>query len=153
MSRTRAPQPLRVVLREADSASTQPRMARPGKISEQEATEGRNAATSLLASSTSSSRPPMSDEGPTFTAPWEARAFSMAVALHDAKQMEWGEFQKTLGTVLDRGAQEQDGEEWSYYIAWLLALETLVVGHEQIDPNLLQVRTLEILARSNHQHT
>lgn len=127
-------------------------MARPGEVSAQDALNGHQMATRLLVGFDPSTRPPMSGAEPTFTAPWESRAFSMAVALHDAQALEWREFQTVLGSALDRRASDQSERDWNYYIPWLSALEALLIGHGQIDPDLLEDRTLQILARSNHQH-
>lgn len=152
MSRRKVPQPLKVVPRGAEDPCPQPRLTLPGEVSALDAVNGHQIATRLLADFIPSSCPPLSGAEPTFTAPWEARAFSMAVALQDAQALEWREFQNVLGRALDRQAKEQREDEWSYYIPWLCALEALLVGREQIDPDLLKDRTLEILARSNHQH-
>ena len=58
-------------------------------------------------------------EAPTFAAPWEARAFALAVALRDAGHLAWPAFAERLATRL---AEEP---EHPYYERWLAALEDL----------------------------
>jgi len=40
---------------------------------------------------------PRESDGPVFPAPWAARAFAMAVAMHERGVFSWGEWSKTLG--------------------------------------------------------
>ena len=69
------------------------------------------------------------DGNPTFHAPWQARAFAIAVAL-ESDQHSWGRFQAALGDALDTGAgSSPDPEEW-YYKRWLSALEQLLFSSE-----------------------
>ena len=58
-----------------------------------------------------------SAEDPTFAAPWEARAFALAVALRDAGHLAWPVFSDRLAARL---AEEP---ERPYYERWLAALE------------------------------
>ena len=60
------------------------------------------------------------DEEPTFAAPWEAKAFALAVALRDAGHLSWPTFS---GHLAERIAAAPDG---AYYEHWLAALEELV---------------------------
>ena len=39
---------------------------------------------------------PRDDDGPVFREPWEARAFAMALALHEAGVFTWKEWAETL---------------------------------------------------------
>ena len=59
------------------------------------------------------------DEEPTFAAPWEAKAFALAVALRDAGHLSWPTFSDHLA---ERIAAAPDG---AYYEHWLAALEDL----------------------------
>ena len=63
-----------------------------------------------------------------FSEPWEARAFAVAVALCEAGQFQWAEFQQSL--IDEIGAAEQTGRATSggadYYRHWLGALTRLL---------------------------
>jgi len=62
-------------------------------------------------------------ERPTFTEPWQATAFALAVQLHAGGAFAWPELAAELGT---RIANDPGGE---YYEQWLAAVEALVVRH------------------------
>jgi nitrile hydratase accessory protein len=59
---------------------------------------------------------------PTFAAPWEARAFAMAVRLRDQGHLRWPAFQACLAA---RIAADPD-QETGYYEHWLACLEALI---------------------------
>jgi nitrile hydratase accessory protein len=61
-----------------------------------------------------------------FEAPWQARAFALAVAAHEAGLFDWKEWSATLGGALQGAAT--DGSD--YYERWLLALESLLAARE-----------------------
>jgi nitrile hydratase accessory protein len=63
-------------------------------------------------------------DGPVFVEPWEAQAFAMAVALHQAGCFTWPEWAETLSRALHRPGVEAT----SYYHHWLSALEELVAA-------------------------
>jgi nitrile hydratase accessory protein len=66
---------------------------------------------------------PRDAEGaPVFSAPWEAQAFAMAVALHDRGVFTWAEWADCLGAAVRRPEADADIP----YAAWMTALETLV---------------------------
>ncbi|HUF33460.1 MAG TPA: nitrile hydratase accessory protein [Acidimicrobiales bacterium] len=60
----------------------------------------------------------MSDE-PVFAAPWEARAFALAVRLRDSGHLPWTAFQERLATRIAADPAEATG----YYEHWLASLE------------------------------
>jgi nitrile hydratase accessory protein len=64
---------------------------------------------------------PRDDEGPVFREPWEARAFAIAVSLHQRGVFAWTEW----AAVLAREIKGDDGAS-DYYTLWLRALERLV---------------------------
>jgi nitrile hydratase accessory protein len=70
---------------------------------------------------------PHDAEGPVFREPWEAQAFSMAVALHERGVFTWPEWAATLADEIKRAhaAGDPDTGE-TYYQHWLAALERLV---------------------------
>ena len=59
-------------------------------------------------------------DGPVFTAPWQARAFALAVALREGGHLSWPSFQRH---VAERTAADPD-QSPDYYEHWLAALET-----------------------------
>jgi nitrile hydratase accessory protein len=66
---------------------------------------------------------------PVFAAPWEAEAFALAVALHEAGAFSWAEWSAALASeVGDR----------PYYESWLAALERLVAAKGLTDPETLE---------------
>ena len=58
-----------------------------------------------------------------FEAPWQGRAFGMALAVVERLGVPWAEFQRRLIAEI---AAHPDAP---YYDAWLAALERLVVEH------------------------
>ena len=66
--------------------------------------------------SSPTSNPP---DDPVFSAPWEAEAFAMVVALNQRGLFEWTEWGETLGAEIARQPEP-------YYEAWLRALEVLL---------------------------
>jgi len=62
-----------------------------------------------------------------FEAPWESRAFGIAVALCEAGTYEWEEFRQYLIEEIRRWDREHpDGTAYQYYERWLAALERLL---------------------------
>jgi len=59
---------------------------------------------------------------PPFGAPWQARAFALTLAAHQAGLFTWPQWSAALGRALQDAAP--DGSD--YYTRWLLALETLI---------------------------
>ena len=56
-----------------------------------------------------------------FEAPWQGRAFGIALGLHEAGAYDWEEFRQRL--IREVGSDEQG----AYYEHWLAALERLAV--------------------------
>ena len=75
-----------------------------------------------------------------FGAPWEGRAFGLAVALHEQECYIWEEFKEALIAEIARA--ERAGETSSYYERWLAAFERLLA-----DKRL--VASAEIAARAD----
>ena len=62
-----------------------------------------------------------------FDAPWESRAFGLAVGLSQAGVFTWDEFRERLiAEIAEWEAAGHPAEEWSYYACWLHALEELL---------------------------
>jgi len=70
---------------------------------------------------------PRDAEGPVFREPWEAQAFSMALALHQRGLFTWPEWAATLADEIKRAQAAGDPDTGAtYYHHWLAALERLV---------------------------
>lgn len=74
-----------------------------------------------------------------FEAPWEGRAFGIAVALNEGGAYPWQAFRDSLvgQTVADDAA----GGATPYYEKWLAALETLLLERGLVTPEELEART------------
>ena len=76
-----------------------------------------------------------------FEAPWEGRAFGLAVALNEQGMYQWREFQQLL---IERIAEaERTNPNSTYYERWLAALETLLLERGVLTPEQLEQRTEE----------
>lgn len=81
---------------------------------------------------------PRGPDGPVFRAPWEAHAFAMAVALHDAGLFAWGEWAATLGEEIKKAQEAGDPDTGeTYYRHWLAALERIVAAKGVATPAAL----------------
>ena len=70
---------------------------------------------------------PRDEAGPVFREPWEAQAFSMALALHQRGVFTWPEWAATLADEIKRAQAAGDPDTGeTYYRHWLAALERLV---------------------------
>jgi nitrile hydratase accessory protein len=70
---------------------------------------------------------PRDDEGPVFREPWEARAFAVALALHQRGVFTWPEWAAALADQIKRAQAAGDADSGdTYYKHWLATLETLV---------------------------
>lgn len=70
---------------------------------------------------------PCDNEGPVFKEPWEAQAFGMVVALHQAGAFSWDEWATHLNTEIMAAQEEGDPDLGdTYYQHWLRALEKIV---------------------------
>ena len=70
---------------------------------------------------------PRDDAGPVFREPWEAQAFSLALALHQRGVFTWPEWAATLADEIKRAQAAGDPDTGeTYYRHWLATLERLV---------------------------
>ena len=76
-----------------------------------------------------------------FDAPWEGRAFGMAVALNENGEYEWSEFQSMLAAEIADAEQSNDSSR--YYERWLASLEKLLLDKGMLEAKELEVRTTE----------
>lgn len=67
------------------------------------------------------------EQGPVFSAPWQAQVFAMTVRLYQSGKFSWQEWSARLGQEINLAEQagKPDTEE-TYYECWLRALEQLV---------------------------
>ena len=76
-----------------------------------------------------------------FEAPWEGRAFGVAVRLSEDNRYEWREFVDRL--VDEIAVAERDGVESTYYERWLASLEQLLIAKGFVTAEELGARTEE----------
>ncbi len=70
---------------------------------------------------------PHDADGPVFREPWEAQAFSMALALHQRGLFTWPEWAAALADEIKRAQAAGDPDTGeTYYRHWLATLERLV---------------------------
>jgi nitrile hydratase accessory protein len=81
-----------------------------------------------------------------FNAPWESRAFGMAVALYEqGLYQHWDEFRHRLIDEIAawEGRHPEREEPWNYYERWLAALERLLVEKGMLSRQEIDLRTAE----------
>lgn len=76
-----------------------------------------------------------------FVAPWEGRAFGIAVNLNEQGLYPWAAFRD--GLVQEIGSAEAEGQESGYYERWLVTLERLLLEKGMVTPEELTKRTEE----------
>jgi nitrile hydratase accessory protein len=70
---------------------------------------------------------PHDGQGPVFKEPWEAKAFAMALRLHDRGLFTWPEWADALAREIKAAPVRGDADLGdTYYLHWLRALESLV---------------------------
>ena len=70
---------------------------------------------------------PRDADGPVFREPWQARAFALALALHEAGLFTWNEWATALGEEIKRAQAAGDADTGeTYYDHWLATLEKLI---------------------------
>ncbi|MFD9668550.1 nitrile hydratase accessory protein [Rhodococcus sp. NPDC059968] len=75
------------------------------------------------------------DGAPVFTAPWQAQAFAMTLALQEGGLFTWTEWTATLAAEIKGAQAAGDPDNGStYYQHWLAALERLVIDRDVITP-------------------
>ena len=80
-----------------------------------------------------------------FEAPWQSRAFGMAVALSEQGSYTWDDFRRHL--VAEIG-EEPDRE---YYASWLEAFEHLLLETRTVGAEELERRTREYLTQERDE--
>jgi nitrile hydratase accessory protein len=84
-------------------------------------------------------------EGPTFDAPWQARAFGVAVALCEREEFDLSTFQARFAQRIDELDAEsmQEDVEKTYYEQWLDCLEDVLLEAGVVDDAELAARAAE----------
>ena len=98
--------------------------------------------------------PPRSNGELAFRAPWESRAFGLALALHAGGTFAWEDFRRQLIAVIAEWERDHDEDEaWSYYACWLTALERVLVDGGLVGDGEVAAKTVEFAARPHgHDH-
>jgi len=115
---------------------------------------GGHADAAYLLDSAGPAAPPRDNGELVFAAPWESRAFGVALALHDSGRMDWKDFRQSL--IEEIAAWETahpSGEGWNYYECWLRSLERVVSAKGLVGADDLRARQAELEARpAGHDH-
>ncbi len=70
---------------------------------------------------------PHNDNGPVFSAPWEAEAFALAVSLNERGVFTWSEWAQILGDEIKKAQAAGDPDTGeTYYHHWLATLERML---------------------------
>jgi nitrile hydratase accessory protein len=98
--------------------------------------------------------PPRDNGELVFAAPWESRAFGLALALAETGLIDWEDFRRALiREIGDWEAAHPSGEGWSYYECWLRALERTATAKGLVDPRALADRADQLAALPpGHDH-
>lgn len=90
-----------------------------------------------------------------FDAPWQSRAFSVAVALTEAGRWSWDAFRDRLvGEIGDweAGAAGDPDAAWDYYAHWLAALERALLEEGVLAADELEVTQARLAHEALHEH-
>jgi nitrile hydratase accessory protein len=85
-----------------------------------------------------------------FEAPWESRAFGVAIALHEAGAIDFEAFRARLIAEIGRTGGADDAT--AYYECWLRALEQVLVERELVSADELEERSAAIAYDWAHDH-
>jgi len=81
---------------------------------------------------------PNDADGPVFSAPWQAEAFALALALHERGLFTWQEWASTLGDEIKKAQAAGDPDTGeTYYHHWLATLERIVAAKGLADTAVL----------------
>lgn len=90
---------------------------------------------------------PEGEDAPTFEAPWQARAFGIAVTLSRREELyEWNEFQERLVEEIEASDSRPEDVEEAYYEQWLASLERLLIDSDYVTTEELDRRAAEFEA-------
>jgi len=108
----------------------------------------------LVADATGRAAPPRSNGELVFDAPWQSRAFGLAVALHDTGAVDYDDFQSRLISEIAGWESDHDPDDptWSYYERWLDALEQVIVERGLAAADELEAERHAVAHRHAHDH-
>lgn len=95
------------------------------------------------------------DEGPVFNAPWEARAFGLAVQLNQSGVFEWSDWVEKFNQQIQIAQSQGDPDLGdTYYNHWLLTLEGILLDKKLVNLKEIESREESILDEIKHiQHS
>ena len=98
--------------------------------------------------------PPRDNGELVFGAPWESKAFGLALALTDAGLIDWEDFRQALiGEIGAWEAAHPTGAGWSYYDCWLRSLERLANAKGLVETGAVAARAAQLAALPpGHDH-
>ncbi len=102
---------------------------------------GAGAVDRLVADMTGPAAAPRKNGELVFEAPWQGRAFGMAVALHARQLYDWEEFRQRLIGEIARA--DAGGDPSGYYERWLAAFETLLIERGVLSEQEIAERTYQ----------
>jgi nitrile hydratase accessory protein len=85
-----------------------------------------------------------------FEAPWEARAFGLAVALNERGMYEWRDFSQ--GLAAETASADRHGLPSSYYERWLATLEKLAIARGLVTPEEIEARATAYASGAHDDH-
>lgn len=103
--------------------------------------EGETSVDRLVADMAGATAAPRKNGELVFEAPWQGRAFGLAVALHEQQIYDWEEFRQRLIGEIARADAECDPA--GYYERWLAAFETLLIERGLVSESELTERTYQ----------
>ena len=109
----------------------------------------------LVAAADGPAAPPRSNGELVFEAPWESRAFGLAIALSESNACEWERFRAQLIEEIGSWEREHAGETdaaWSYYERWLASLERLLLDDQLLSEEEISARTAQLAHEDEHEH-
>jgi nitrile hydratase accessory protein len=112
-------------------------------------------AAALLSEAQGLAAPPRSNGELVFGAPWESRAFGVAIALSESRTCDWEQFRSRLIAEIGTWEHEHAGQteaRWSYYERWLAALERLLLDAGLLSQDEIDSRAALLEHRDAHDH-
>lgn len=112
-------------------------------------------AAALVAEAEGPAAPPRSNGELVFEAPWESRAFGVAIALAESRTCDWEEFRSRLIAEIGTWEHEHAGDPdagWNYYERWLGALEQLLLDARLLSQEEIEARAAQLEHEAQHEH-
>ena len=112
-------------------------------------------AAALVAEAEGPAAPPRSNGELVFAAPWESRAFGVAIALSESRTCDWEQFRSRLIAEIGTWEHEHGNDpeaRWSYYERWLAALERLLLDGGLLSPDEIAARAAQLRHEDDHDH-